>query len=354
MEWLRIGEVARRTGLTTRTLRHYDALGLLVPSGRTHGDYRMYTLADLQRLLAIQHLKSLGLGLTEIGAALDDPDFDPTDTLGRHIEAVEERIAAEQDLLRRLTSLLAAPHADWDEVLNAIALSERLRHPEAAVRFRATLDAPADIPTADLIEMLREDPEPGVREVATWTLVQRGAAAFDAVNAQLGDPDPQVRHQMAHVLGKLNDPRGAAVLAVLLDDAAPEVAAKAAFSLGQLHGPDALDALTAALGQGSATQRAAVVTALGRWGSAAETVQAALRSAHAATRADAAEVLGLLEDPDALPALALAASDPVEEVRIAALMALGTLPGSGAALEASTRAPGRTGAVARALVARVR
>lgn len=62
MEWLRIGEVARRTGLTTRTLRHYDELGLLVPSGRTEGDYRMYTLDDVQRLLAIQHLKSLGSG----------------------------------------------------------------------------------------------------------------------------------------------------------------------------------------------------------------------------------------------------------------------------------------------------
>ena len=62
MEWMQIGEVARRTGLTTRTLRHYDALGLLVPSGRSGGDYRQYTLEDVRRLLAIQHLKSLGLG----------------------------------------------------------------------------------------------------------------------------------------------------------------------------------------------------------------------------------------------------------------------------------------------------
>ncbi|QIK72317.1 MerR family transcriptional regulator [Propioniciclava coleopterorum] len=146
MEWMRIGEVARRTGLTTRTLRHYDELGLLVPSGRTDTDYRMYTLEDVQRLLAIQHLKSLGLGLAEIAAALDDPGFDPTATLRRHIEAVEDRIAAEQDLLHRLTSLVAAPHEDWDDVLVAIALSERLRHPEAAVRFRATLDAPPTSP----------------------------------------------------------------------------------------------------------------------------------------------------------------------------------------------------------------
>lgn len=373
MEWLRIGEVARRTGLTTRTLRHYDELGLLVPSGRTDVDYRMYTLDDVQRLLAIQHLKSLGLGLTEIGAALDDPGFDASATLRRHIEAVEDRIAAEQDLLRRLTSLVAAPHEDWDDVLAAIALSERLRHPEAAVRFRATLDAPADIPTPDLIELLRGDPEPGVREVATWALVQRGPAAFDAVSAHLADPDADVRRQMAHVLGKLADPRGVAPLAALLSDPAPEVAAKAAFALGQLGGPDAVAALAAALGRGAATQRATVVTALGRLGThvstpvdaepadgahplgsaAAVAAVAALAAANPAARADAAEVLGLLDDPAALAALAVAASDPVEDVRLAALMALGTLPGAAPVLHRLAEAEGRAGALARALVSRL-
>lgn len=374
MEWLRIGEVARRTGLTTRTLRHYDELGLLVPSGRTEGDYRMYTLDDVQRLLAIQHLKSLGLGLTEIGAALDDPGFDASATLRRHIEAVEDRIAAEQDLLRRLTSLLASPHDDWDAVLAAIALSERLRHPEAAVRFRATLDAPADIPTPDLIALLRGDPEPGVREVATWALVQRGPAAFDAVSAHLADPDAGVRRQMAHVLGKLADPRGVAPLAALLGDPAPEVAAKAAFGLGQLGGPDAVAALAAALGRGAATQRAGVVTALGRLGAAgastpgaaelpgggatprseaAGAAMAALAADNPAARADAAEVLGLLEDPAALPALAVAASDPAEDVRLAALMALGALPGAAPVLRGAAEAEGRTGALARALASRL-
>ncbi len=375
MEWLRIGEVARRTGLTTRTLRHYDELGLLVPSGRTEGDYRMYTLDDVQRLLAIQHLKSLGLGLTEIRAALDDPGFDASATLRRHIEAVEDRIAAEQDLLRRLTSLLASPHDDWDAVLAAIALSERLRHPEAAVRFRATLDAPADIPTPDLIALLRGDPEPGVREVATWALVQRGPAAFDAVSAHLADPDAGVRRQMAHVLGKLADPRGVAPLAALLGDPAPEVAAKAAFGLGQLGGPDAVAALAAALGRGTATQRAGVVTALGRLGAAgastpgaaelpgggaaprseaAGAAMAALAADNPSARADAAEVLGLLEDPAALPALAVAASDPAEDVRLAALMALGALPGAAPVLRGAAEAEGRTGALARALASRLR
>ena len=87
MEWLRIGEVARRTGLTHRTLRHYDDLGLLVPSGRSGGDYRLYAPEDLDRLLAIQHLKSLGMGLDEIGRALDDPGFDASQALERIAQA---------------------------------------------------------------------------------------------------------------------------------------------------------------------------------------------------------------------------------------------------------------------------
>jgi DNA-binding transcriptional MerR regulator len=62
----RIGEVADRTGLTRRTLRHYDELGLLVPAGRSGGDYRLYDEDDLLRLLQIQNLKALGLSLPEI------------------------------------------------------------------------------------------------------------------------------------------------------------------------------------------------------------------------------------------------------------------------------------------------
>ena len=80
MEWLRIGDVARRTGLTHRTLRHYDELGLLVPSGRSGSDYRLYSGADLERLLAIQHLKSLGMGL-EDPAVVDLADGCPQGVL---------------------------------------------------------------------------------------------------------------------------------------------------------------------------------------------------------------------------------------------------------------------------------
>ena len=350
MEWLRIGDVARRTGLTHRTLRHYDDLGLLVPSGRSGGDYRLYAPEDLERLLAIQHLKSLGMGLDEIGRALDDPGFDAFDALARHVALVEGRIAAEQDLLDRLRRLQCAS-GSWDEVLDTIALTERLRHPDAWVRFRAALDSPGSAPLPELLDVLRAEPEPGVREVVTWAIVQHGAPAVDAVLGALDDPDAGVRRQMAHVLGKLGDVRAVPALARLLGDE-PEVAAKAAFGLGQIGGPDAVAALVGVLGSGGSALRATVVTALGGLRVVAlEPVLARLGSGSAAVRADAAEVLGALGDARGVPGVAELVDDADEDVRITALMALGSIGGdaAAAAITAAAGAPGRTGVLARRL-----
>jgi MerR family transcriptional regulator, repressor of the yfmOP operon len=63
----RIEQVASRTGLTKRTLRYYEEMGLLDPPTRTEGGYRLYTAADVQRLERIKRLKDLlGLSLSEI------------------------------------------------------------------------------------------------------------------------------------------------------------------------------------------------------------------------------------------------------------------------------------------------
>ena len=358
MEWLKIGEVARRTGLTHRTLRHYDDLGLVSPSGRSGGDYRLYAAEDLERLLAVQHLKSLGLGLEQVRLALDDPDFDAADTLERHIALVEGRLAAEQELLTRLHRLRGAAGAGWDELLDVIALTERLRHPDAWVRFRAALDAPDDAPFETLLDLLRSDPADSVREVATWAVVHQVQAAADAAPwvdrlvAEVADADPGVRRQIAHVLGKVADPRAVPALGRLLEDPDPDVVAKAAFALGQTKGPDALATLAAELGRGSALVRATVVTALGGLGAdALDPVVARTADQSAVTRADAAEVLGSLGEPGAVPALGGLVSDPAEDVRVAALMALAAIGGPLASevIAVAARGPGRTGTLARRL-----
>jgi DNA-binding transcriptional MerR regulator len=99
---------AERTGLTVRTLHHYDAIGLLSPSGRTgseHGSgHRLYTAADVARLQQIASLKMLGFGLEQIREYLSRDDYDPRQVVRLHLE----RVRGQADELRRLADRLAA------------------------------------------------------------------------------------------------------------------------------------------------------------------------------------------------------------------------------------------------------
>lgn len=101
----RIGELARETGLTVRTLHHYDQLGLLSPQSRTEGGHRCYTSGDVRRLHRIVALRSLGISLEEIGTLLDG-EPDPTGLLRRQLDVVEERIRKSSDLRARLLDTL--------------------------------------------------------------------------------------------------------------------------------------------------------------------------------------------------------------------------------------------------------
>jgi MerR family transcriptional regulator, thiopeptide resistance regulator len=104
----KVGELAGRTGLTVRTLHHYDRIGLLSPSGRTgsnHGaGHRLYTAADVARLQQILSLKMLGFGLEQIREYLSRGDYDPRRVVRLHLE----RVRGQADELRRLAERLAA------------------------------------------------------------------------------------------------------------------------------------------------------------------------------------------------------------------------------------------------------
>ena len=101
---LAVGDLARATGLTVRTLHHYDRLGLLSP-GRDAAGRRRYGPAETRRLHQIIALRGFGLPLAEIARLLEGEGPDPLRLLQRQLEQAEERIAAAQRLRR---SLLAA------------------------------------------------------------------------------------------------------------------------------------------------------------------------------------------------------------------------------------------------------
>jgi len=98
---LPVGEVSRLTGITVRTLHHYDQVGLLVPAGRSPSGYRLYGKADLDRLRQILGYRELGFGLDEVAGLLAD-DADLPAQLRRQRQLVEERI----ERLRRIAAAL--------------------------------------------------------------------------------------------------------------------------------------------------------------------------------------------------------------------------------------------------------
>lgn len=101
---MHIGELAEETGLSLRTIRHYDDVGLLPATTRTDGGFRVYTEADLARLLVIRSMKPLGFTLEQMAELLDaigrldgaDAHPDDQDLLVRYIseaEAKREKLA---------------------------------------------------------------------------------------------------------------------------------------------------------------------------------------------------------------------------------------------------------------------
>jgi DNA-binding transcriptional MerR regulator len=100
------------TGVSIRTLHHYDAIGLLAPSGRTTAGYRLYTDADLLRLQQILIGRELGLCLEDIRKSLDDPRYDRRTALLGQRERLRERAKQTAAMIRAIDLALAACPAE--------------------------------------------------------------------------------------------------------------------------------------------------------------------------------------------------------------------------------------------------
>jgi DNA-binding transcriptional MerR regulator len=139
---LKVGELARRTGLTVRTLHHYDDIGLLQPSGRSDGGYRLYGAADIARLHAIQALRGLGLALDEIGRLLAEGGASLQTIVGRQLQALELQIRQASELRDRLELVSAKFQAggepgldDWLSTLALMTTSAKHFSPEEMKRI---------------------------------------------------------------------------------------------------------------------------------------------------------------------------------------------------------------------------
>ncbi len=109
---MRIGEVAIRTELSLRTIRHYEDTGLVNPSARSPGGFRLYTESDIARLTAIRRVKPLGFTLDEMRALLEATDRLDTGAEPppeEHEELLDRIRGFEQAAQRRVEDLRTRP-----------------------------------------------------------------------------------------------------------------------------------------------------------------------------------------------------------------------------------------------------
>jgi MerR family transcriptional regulator, thiopeptide resistance regulator len=132
-----VGHLARATGLTVRTLHHWDEIGLLRPAERSGAGHRHYSDADVRRLYRIVALRRLGLSLEDVAGALAAEGDDLREAVAAHLAEVERRLAAQRELRRRLMGILDAfdrlDGPSTDQIIDAIevmTMSERYYSPE--------------------------------------------------------------------------------------------------------------------------------------------------------------------------------------------------------------------------------
>ncbi|WP_329550893.1 MerR family transcriptional regulator [Streptomyces sp. NBC_00696] len=115
-EHMQIGEVAARTELSLRTIRHYETTGLVTPSARSQGGFRLYTESDVARLMVIRRMKPLGFTLDEMRALLDATDrLDSGETLS---------LAEREELLERIRGFERAAQERVADLRTQLARAE--------------------------------------------------------------------------------------------------------------------------------------------------------------------------------------------------------------------------------------
>ncbi|MFD7969575.1 MerR family transcriptional regulator [Streptomyces clavifer] len=238
-----IGEVARRSGVSARMLRHYESLGLVSPSGRTGSGYREYSGEDIRRIFHIESLRSLGLSLREIGRALDDSGFTPSVLVDDLIRRTRERIAAETELLTRLCRIDAVDPVGWEEVLQVVALLQALESKSADARQRAALSSVDQVPVQALVDAALSETDPYVAGAMRWALARSGDDGPALLAQGLGSPVAAVRERAVQSLAEMPGSEAAGRLREALAHPDDVVRGYAALALGTRGAAEALPTL---------------------------------------------------------------------------------------------------------------
>lgn len=147
----KVGELAKRTGVSVRTLHHYDEIGLLSPSHRSESGYRLYTQDDVVRLQQVRSLRTLGFSLEEAGAFLKRPGVTPDRVLQLHIAHLKERIEMEQRLCDRMEAIAkrwgadeTVPTEEFLQVIEVTTMLDKYYTPEQMEELKQRREALGD------------------------------------------------------------------------------------------------------------------------------------------------------------------------------------------------------------------
>ncbi|HKN52811.1 MAG TPA: HEAT repeat domain-containing protein [Amycolatopsis sp.] len=256
-----IGEVARRCGVSTRMLRHYDSLGLVRPTGRTVGGYREYSAEDVRRIFHVEGLRSLGLSLRQIGRALADPAFTPSALVGDLIRRTEDRLKREQELLERLRTIDASAPSGWQGVLRVVELLHGLGSPSAPRRQQAVLAPAEDVPVpAELLaRAVLSEPDPNVAGALRWALARAGGDGVASVTPGMSSDNVEIRRRAVLALAEMSGEEATAALMDALRDSDPTVRRHAALASGRRGAIAAVPTLVGMVVEGANDVEAAEV-----------------------------------------------------------------------------------------------
>ncbi|MCZ4077239.1 MerR family DNA-binding transcriptional regulator [Rhodococcus sp. H36-A4] len=257
-----IGEVSRRSGVSTRMLRHYDAIGLVQPTARTSGGYREYATADIRRLFQVECLRTLGLSLGDAKRALDEPDFAPAELVGALIEHTKTRIAAEEELLRKLERVDTA--SQWGDVMGTIALLRELESESGARRQQAVLaqHERTPLPVDALVEAALSEDDPNVAGALRWSLARGAGEGLAALAGGLASESVEVRRRAAAAIAEIPTTEATTLLKTALTDCDVAVRDRAALTIGMRRVAEAVPALLRIVIEGRSDVEAAEVLGL--------------------------------------------------------------------------------------------
>lgn len=145
---MKVGDLAKQTGVSVRTLHYYDEIGLLSPSRRTEAGYRLYDEDDIVRLQQIVSLRQIGFSLAQIQDCLSRSEFSPRHVVQLHLSKLKEQIELQQQLYARLETVAAHLQStealsiqDFIQLIEVITMIEKYYTPEQQEQLKVRREA---------------------------------------------------------------------------------------------------------------------------------------------------------------------------------------------------------------------